>query len=146
MSFNSLPQEIINKIIELTVEEEVVLEEDYERRTILLRLALISRVFTNHSQVVLWRYIILYFDNPDRNRKKSRSLRIGFKKEKKYKVQHLSFTSSVKNHFIWLSMGNFLREIISGVEEIVALTLKADSLPNYSMMPAVFALPSLRSK
>lgn len=56
-NFNNLPLELINRIIDLSVEDAVALEDNDVRKSILVKLALVSKVFTIPAQNALWRYI-----------------------------------------------------------------------------------------
>lgn len=53
ISLYNLPLELLNRIINLSVEDSLILENESERRKILLSLALISKRFTLISQINL---------------------------------------------------------------------------------------------
>lgn len=54
-TFTSLPPELVELIVQHSVKEKMMEEE--ERRELLLNLSLVSRVFTRPSQRVLWSFI-----------------------------------------------------------------------------------------
>lgn len=60
-SFGSLPQELIDSIVQLAVEDADALDHVELRRFILLQLALVSKVFISPSRKALWA-IIEYAD------------------------------------------------------------------------------------
>lgn len=56
-TFNDLPLEILEYIVNLSVEDAIVLREERTRRKILRNLALVSKEFARPSQAALWKYL-----------------------------------------------------------------------------------------
>lgn len=129
-SFNSLPTELVNRIIDLSVEDAVALEDNDVRKSILVKLAVVSKVFTTPAQKALWRYI----NSPDFKGKlldvvKSRLTRNMI-------IQEVALNAAPRRC-------PALLQLLEGVQTVLSLELHTGSTLA-AALPSILLLPSLQ--
>lgn len=119
-SFNSLPLELVAKVIDLATEDYVALEDETSRRRILSSLSLVSTIFILPTQQALWEFIetqdigsFIFM----------RAIREGFGRDKK--VKRLIFTLEIdgvegEEEVKWLL------EVLRGIKSVGELHLDND--------------------
>lgn len=137
-NFNDLPVEVLGNIIDLSIEEYVLLDEESSRRKILVSLALVSKMFTLPSQRALWKYIGI-----DGNTKPcfKNLVETGFAKD--MVVERL--TCNVERNTIVAVIDLFVF-VLKGLKSVKGLSLQCHNIVEDNMLPLLFHLPSLKCK
>lgn len=137
-----LPQELINRIVELAVEEGVFLNNEKERRFILLNLSLSMHSFLKPSQEHLWKHLTR---DVFTNKQFLHSIQKGFGKDKLVKRLAVSFSRpDDSNPTIiareYAKFSNTLRRL-KGIETLKLIGSEvASSIP----FPSLFSSDSLK--
>lgn len=133
-TFDNLPLELVIKIIELSIEDAVALDDFQLTKNILLQLSLVSKDFTLPAQRALWRAIYgMHFDKPEF----MRVIGEGLGKDKK--IDNLAFVLQDSEE---TAFDSFL-EVLNGVGEIEELILCDIIATRSNEWPSLFSLPSL---
>lgn len=146
-SFNDLPIELITKIVELTMESNLKLADidsnAISRVTILLRLSLISKIFTIPSQRILWRNV--YIENII-NASFLRVIREGFARNKR--IDNLDFSvreeERGREEEGELEVGDLI-EVLENIAGVRELTIFNDT-GRILKLPDIFKFKSLKGK
>lgn len=138
--FTSLPQELINHIVYLVVEDAEALESVNLRRYILVKLALVSKAFVLPSQRSLW--AIMSINDLDNNVMKQ--LDEGFAKD--FVIERFSYAedeeedsnSGKKPHY---KLSHFLENVKAVIELVFPGGRESEKA-----IPNIFHIPSTRRK
>lgn len=139
-SFNDVPIELLEYIIDLSVETDILLQQETSRRTTLLNLSLVSKQFTTPAQNALWKR--LEFGKLEcalHSECKIMSLiEQGFARTKAVEFFHFLYVNDLKNNaMLW--------KIVKGVRQISSLKLRGPMYVRLDLR-SLFLLPSLQSK
>lgn len=141
VNFSNLPSELLDLIITLSVEDAIVLREENIRRKTLRNLSLVSREFVRPSQAALWSYLSsdeAYFYGFKFNEL------VGEGFASKMIVKELEFKIELDiNQYEQIDR---LVCILSGVYQVRALKLSSSFDSNWTQLPNIFSLNSLRSQ
>lgn len=117
-TFNDLPVELVQNIVNLTVEDLQSHLQAYERRFILIKLCLISRIFKLPAQDALWSRIDRYICSSD---KLIKSIQDGFGRNKK--VESFTFVIPYDSNSSAEKNLEKLEILLLGVDSIEDMTL-----------------------
>lgn len=155
-SFNDLSQELVDKVVELSIEKvtslfKIAIESKKEilRKKILLNLCLIAKRFVVPSQKLLWKYVGCTDPSvrhaADTNAAFIRSIREGLGKN--MIIEDLRFSLGRRSDF--KTQVEELVEILKGVKSVKFLSI-INTISTYenpdNEWPAIFSIPSLQGE
>lgn len=142
-SFNDLPIELLEYVINLSVEEAYLEGNEGIRLKTLYNLALVSKEFTKPSQTALWKKLTTRYPYFFSTRFDAA---IGDGLGKTMIVEELEFCIQP----VWDVSDNdrlaFMIKVLMGVHQVNHLNLEITRRKNGTVLPVIFSLPSLQSK
>lgn len=146
---SSLPVEIIIKIMELSVEDAIAIEDESLSREILMNLSLISIKYAFIAQEILWRYLELG-ENAMTDSLFLSLIEKGFGKNMyvdTLAVRLSYFMERIEGMNVKAEMEKVTLAVngVASIENFIVGIVSAGIQPPLLHLPAVFGLPSLSS-